>query len=126
MRQDLMLSDTATYSKTLMHSQLIRRPMAGVLRRLPSADAKMLALVAGPDVRADPWALYRWLRASHPVHRSRLGAWIVAGHAGVATVLRHPAVRVGPERVAEIDRHVVFSWRKCRRGSNADAAASSL
>ena len=77
-----------------MHSKLVRRPLVGVLRRLPSADARLLALVAGPEVRADPWSLYRRIRETRPVYRSRLGAWIVADHAGASAILRHPAVSV--------------------------------
>jgi cytochrome P450 len=81
-----------------MYSKVVRAPLSRVLRRLPSADAQVLALVAGPQVRADPWAVYRRLRETRPVYRSRLGAWIVASHAGVAAVLRHPAVSVDESR----------------------------
>ena len=106
-----MISHTKTYSKSLLNLRwvvaessrkrgllglppTVRRPLAAVLQRLPSADAKLLALAASPEVRADPWALYRRLRETRPVYRSRLGAWIVADHAGVNTVLRQPGISV--------------------------------
>lgn len=81
----------------------VRRPLAAVLRRLPSADAKLLALAASPEVRADPWSLYRQLRETRPVYRSRLGTWIVASHAGVAAVLRHQAVSVDESKSSGSD-----------------------
>jgi cytochrome P450 len=76
-----------------------------VLRRLPSADAKLLALVASPEVRADPWALYRSLRETRPFYRSRLGTWIVAGHADVSAILRHKAVSVVESKSAGFTEH---------------------
>ena len=85
-------------------SPTVRRPLAAVLRRLPSADAKLLALAASPEVRANPWSLYRRLRETRPVYRSRLGAWIVADHAGVNTLLRPPGISVDEAKSTEFDQ----------------------
>ncbi len=78
--------------------RVVRRPLAFVLQHLPFPDAKVLAIVASPEVRAEPWAVYRRLRETHPVYRSRLDAWIVASHAGVDAVFRHPSVSVDESR----------------------------
>ncbi len=79
----------------------VRRPLAFVLQHLPFPDAKLLAIVASPEVRAEPWAVYRRLRETHPVYRSRLGAWVVASHAGVDAVLRQQAVSVDESKSAQ-------------------------
>ncbi len=81
--------------------RVVRRPLAFVLQHLPFPDAKLLAIVASPEVRAEPWAVYRRLRETHPVYRSRLGAWVVASHAGVDAVLRHQSVSVDESKSAQ-------------------------
>jgi cytochrome P450 len=71
-----------------------RQALAAALKRLPAPDAKLLAFVLSPAVRADPWHLYRQVQQSRPVHRSGLGAWTIARHRDVATLVRHPQVSV--------------------------------
>jgi cytochrome P450 len=43
-----------------------------------------------PQVRADPYPIYRRLRETEPVHRSSFGYWILSRYADVDTVLRAP------------------------------------
>ena len=74
-------SSAAPGDALLRLPRVVRRPLAFMLSHLPFPDAKLLAIVASPDVRAEPWAVYRRLRETHPVYRSRLGAWVVASHA---------------------------------------------
>src|SRR5437660_5908644 len=72
----------------------VRRPVGAVLSRLPGPDAKLLGFVLSPDVRANPWALYRQLQESDPVHRTPFGAWLVTRHADIAALVRHRQVSV--------------------------------
>ena len=93
-------SSAAPANAVLGLPRVVRRPLAFVLAHLPFPDAKLLAIVASPEVRAEPWAVYRRLRETHPVYRSRLGAWIVASHAGVDAVLRHESASVDESKSA--------------------------
>jgi cytochrome P450 len=86
--------DTQAVRGLLSLPRTARRPLASLLLRLRSPDAKLLAFAVSPEVRAQPWDLYKQLRETHPVYRTRLGAWIVVRHADVATLARHPHVGV--------------------------------
>ena len=43
-----------------------------------------------PEVREDPYPLYRRLREEDPVHRGAVGEWVITTYADVATVLGDP------------------------------------
>jgi cytochrome P450 len=73
---------------------VVRQPLGATLRRLPAPDAKLLAFLLSPAVRADPWQVYRELQQTHPVHRTAFGAWTVARHPDVAALARHPGLSV--------------------------------
>src|SRR5262245_40415841 len=78
-----------------------RRALAGagaVARRLPSERAQLFAFAASPAARADPWRLYQRLHRNDPVRPTPIAAWIVASHAGVTDVLRHPETSVHASR----------------------------
>jgi cytochrome P450 len=68
---------------------------AGALaRHVPADRAQLFAFVASPAVRSDPWALYRRLHRNGPIRPTAGQAWLVASHAGVLQVLRHPGTSV--------------------------------
>ncbi len=53
-----------------------------------------------PEVREDPYPLYRALRERDPVHRSPdLPMWVLTRHRDVAAVLRDPRVSVDERRI---------------------------
>src|ERR1700675_5136640 len=43
-----------------------------------------------PEFNADPYPFYQRLRAEDPVHRSRLGFWVLTRYDDVITALRDP------------------------------------
>jgi cytochrome P450 len=76
---------------------LKRQALAGaglVAGRVPVDSAQLFAFMASPAVRANPWPLYRRLHQRGPVRPGPYDAWLVASHAGVKQVLRHPAASV--------------------------------
>ncbi len=94
-------SRAAAGNALLRLPRVVRRPLAFVLAHLPFPDAKLLAIVASPEVRAEPWAVYRRLRETHPVYRSRLGAWIVASATiALCTPPRNPISSALPAPIA--------------------------
>jgi cytochrome P450 len=72
----------------------IRDPAGRALCQLPFTDAKLLAFVISPRVRAEPWALYRRLQDTQPVLRTGFGAWIVSRHRDVAALSRQSGLSV--------------------------------
>jgi cytochrome P450 len=80
----------------------VRQPLGAVLKELPGADAKLLAFVLSPSVRANPWRLYRQARESYPVHRTAFGAWTVARHRDVAALARHPQLGVDENKATPL------------------------
>jgi cytochrome P450 len=54
----------------------------------------LLGFLVSPQVRAEPWALYRELQETVPVLRTQFGAWLVCRHADVATLTRQPGLSV--------------------------------
>jgi len=76
---------------------LKRRALAAtgsVARHVPADTAHVFAFVASPAVRAEPWPLYRRLHRRGPIRPAPYGTWLIASHAGVSQVLRHPATSV--------------------------------
>lgn len=83
-----------------------------IARRMPSDRAQLFAFMASPAVRADPWPLYQRLHTRGPVRPGPYNTWLVASHAAVSTVLRHPVTTVDESRAAgmsDIDRTRPFS-----------------
>lgn len=54
------------------------------------ATAEELFDPSRPEFHADPYPFYHRLRAEDPVHRTRLGYWVVTRYDDVVTVLRDP------------------------------------
>jgi cytochrome P450 len=51
-------------------------------------DPSQILTIFSPELRADPYPLYRQLRESDPVVESGLGAWFVLRHADAVSILR--------------------------------------
>lgn len=97
-----------------------RRALAGagaVARYLPADQAQLFAFVASPAVRSDPWALYRRLHRRGPVRPTVQRAWLVASHAGVTQVLRHPATSVRESWATGHDRPPSGPFAELMRGT---------
>jgi cytochrome P450 len=73
---------------------LVRRPLASTLSRIPLATPKLLAFLVSPEIRSEPWALYRELGSKYPIRRIPPGIWLVSRHDDVAVLARHPHVSV--------------------------------
>ena len=58
----------------------------------PTAD-ELIAVLAEPSVRADPYPVYARLRQLAPVHRAASGAVFLSGYEDCATLTRGPAFR---------------------------------
>jgi len=55
-----------------------------------AAGDEVLSRLLSPPYLADPHPLYAWMRDNDPVHRTGLGQCVLARHADVMAVLRHP------------------------------------
>lgn len=66
--------------------------MAGRPRPLSTAriTTTLIAFLASPRRREDPFPAYRRLQTLDRVHHSPIGVWVLSGHAEVAAVLRDP------------------------------------
>src|SRR5579864_9326738 len=53
-------------------------------------DAELMALLATPEGRADPYPRYARIREHAPVFRSTMGSWIVTRYADCQQALRAP------------------------------------
>jgi cytochrome P450 len=56
-----------------------------------------------PDFHADPYPFYHRLRSEDPVHRTRMGFWVVTRYDDTVTVLRDPRFgREGSEQMLSV------------------------
>src|SRR5579863_6804252 len=53
-------------------------------------DAELMAVLATPEGRADPYPRYARIREHEPVFRSAMGSWIVTRYADCQQALRAP------------------------------------
>jgi cytochrome P450 len=75
-------------------------PVGQITQRIPHDTVQLLSFAASPAVRANPWDLYRRFHARRTVLATPFGVWIVASHADVTALLRHPSTSVD-EALAE-------------------------
>ena len=75
-------------------SPRVRRPLASTLRLVPLVTPQMVAFMVSPEVRSEPWNLYRALRNRYPIRRVPPGLWLVSRHADAAALARHPRLSV--------------------------------
>src|SRR4029450_8626603 len=75
-----------------------------------AADAifdKLFLTAAG---RADPYPLYHRLRQAAPVHRTKLGMWVLSRYDDCWAAMRDP--RLGKDYAAQIGQGFGPDWRK--------------
>ena len=72
----------------------VRGPLGSTLLRVPHPTPRLMAFMVSPEVRSDPWALYRDLRSRYPLRRVPPGLWLVSRHADAAMLARHPHLSV--------------------------------
>jgi cytochrome P450 len=65
-------------------------------------DAELMAMLATPEGRADPYPHYTRIREHAPVFRSGMGSWIVARFADCQHVLRSPHFGKGADQDATV------------------------
>jgi cytochrome P450 len=63
-------------------------------------DAELMALLATPEGRADPYPRYARIREHEPVFRSAMGSWIVTRYADCQQALRAPQFGKSSDRDA--------------------------
>jgi cytochrome P450 len=80
-------------------------------------SAELVALLATPEGRADPYPHYARIREHAPLFRSSLGSWIVTRFADCQQVLR------GPQFGKTADPEATTRMRIARWGIGADEAA---
>jgi cytochrome P450 len=76
----------------------------------PDADAifdKLFLTAAG---RADPYPLYHQLRQTAPVHRAKLGMWVLSRYDDCWAAMRDP--RLGKAYAAQIEQRFGPNWRQ--------------
>ena len=74
------------------------------------ADAVFMKLFLTPEGRAHPYPLYHQLRQTGPVHRSRLGMWVLSRYDDCWAAMRDP--RLGKEYAQQIEQRFGSDWRK--------------
>ena len=74
------------------------------------ADALFAELFLTAEGRADPYPLYHQLRQAEPVHRSRLGMWVLSRYDDCWAALRDP--RLGKDYAPQIAQRFGADWRK--------------
>jgi cytochrome P450 len=88
------------------------RTIGPVTQHVPNDTVRLLSFAASPRVRADPWRLYAHLHGRGGCIDTPFPVAIVASHAGVTQVLRHPSTSVDESRAVglpEVDRSSAFS-----------------
>jgi cytochrome P450 len=63
-----------------------------------------------PEGRADPYPLYHVLRKTHPVHRAKLGMWLLSRYDDCWAATRDP--RLGKDYAPQIEQRFGPDWRK--------------
>ena len=75
-----------------------------------AADEVALRLFQTTEGRTDPYPLYHELRRLAPVHRSRLGMWLVTRYDDISAVLRDP--RFGKDFAQQMETTVGPHWKE--------------
>jgi cytochrome P450 len=75
-----------------------------------AAEAVFTKLFLTPEGRADPYPLYHQLRQAAPVHRAKLGMWVLSRYDDCWAAMRDP--RLGKEYARQIEQRFGPDWRK--------------
>jgi cytochrome P450 len=74
------------------------------------ADALFARLFLTPEGRADPYPLYHELRRTRPVHRAKLGMWVLTRYDDCWAAMRDP--RLGKDYASQIEQRFGPDWRR--------------
>jgi len=74
------------------------------------AEAVFSKLFFTPDGRANPYPLYHRLRQVAPVHRTKMGMWLLSRYDDCWAALRDP--RLGKDYAPQIEQRFGPDWRK--------------
>jgi cytochrome P450 len=74
------------------------------------ADALFTKLFLTPEGRADPYPLYHELRRTRPVHRAKLGMWVLTRYDDCWAAMRDP--RLGKDYAGQIEQRFGPDWRR--------------
>ncbi|MBI3784022.1 MAG: cytochrome P450 [Deltaproteobacteria bacterium] len=75
-----------------------------------AAEAVFAKLFLTPEGRADPYPLYHQLRQAAPVHRSKLGMWVLSRYDDCWAAMRDP--RLGKDYAPQIEQRFGPDWRR--------------
>jgi cytochrome P450 len=76
------------------------------------AEAVFTKLFLTPEGRANPYPLYHQLRQAAPVHRAKLGMWVLSRYDDCWAAMRDP--RLGKDYAPQIEQRFGPDWRKHR------------
>jgi cytochrome P450 len=74
------------------------------------AEAVFTKLFLTPEGRADPYPLYHQLRQTAPVHRAKLGMWVLSRYDDCWAAMRDP--RLGKDYAPMIEQRFGRDWRQ--------------
>ena len=74
------------------------------------AEAVFTKLFLTAEGRADPYPLYHQLRQTAPVHRAKLGMWLLSRYDDCWAAMRDP--RLGKDYAPQIEQRFGPDWRK--------------
>ncbi|HXQ21632.1 MAG TPA: cytochrome P450 [Candidatus Acidoferrales bacterium] len=74
------------------------------------AEAVFTQLFLTPEGRANPYPLYHQLRQTAPVHRTKLGMWVLSRYDDCWAAMRDP--RLGKDYAPQIEQRFGPDWRK--------------
>jgi cytochrome P450 len=74
------------------------------------AEAVFTQLFFTPEGRANPYPLYHQLREVSPVHRTRLGLWLLSRYDDCWATMRDP--RFGKDYAQQIEQRFGADWRR--------------
>ena len=74
------------------------------------AEAVFTKLFLTPEGRADPYPLYHQLRQTAPVHRTKMGMWLLSRYDDCWAAMRDP--RLGKDYAPQIEQRFGPDWRR--------------
>jgi len=78
--------------------------------RLETAERLFTTLFLTAEGRADPYPLYHQLRQTAPVHRTKMGMWVLSRYDDCWAAMRDP--RLGKDYAPQIEQRFGPDWRK--------------
>ena len=78
--------------------------------RFEAAEGVVNRLFFTPEGRADPYPLYHQLRQTAPVHRAKLGMWLLTRYDDCWAAMRDP--RLGKDYAPQIEQRFGADWRR--------------